>query len=196
MQIYTRTGDQGTTRLIGGQSVYKDDARIQAYGTIDELNSMVGLYAAQFSLWPELEQEFLTIQHLLFDCGNDFATPNEKYPYRMTQESITWLEHRIDHYSQQCSEIEYFILPGGTALSGALHVLRSVTRRSERDCVTYIHHGQFNPYALKFLNRLSDYFFATARYANQLAHVDDIPYTKGGKVFHPALTKEQLPSKS
>lgn len=192
MQIYTRTGDHGTTRLIGGKSVHKDDARIHAYGSIDELNSMLGLYMAQFPGWESLNIELQNIQQLLFDCGNDFATPDEIYPYRITQKRIDWLEERIDTYSQQCSEIDTFILPGGCPLAGALHVLRAVTRRCERDCVTFSHQEPFNPLALKFLNRLSDYFFATARYANADAKIADIAYVRSGKVFHN-INKDQLP---
>ena len=193
MQIYTRTGDHGTTRLIGGKSVHKDDARIHAYGSIDELNSMVGLYAGQFQLWPNLQSELQEIQQLLFDCGNDFATPDEIYPYRMQQESIDWLEDRIDYYSQQTPNIESFILPGGDPLAGAMHVLRSVARRCERECVTFSRQAPFNPLALKFLNRVSDYFFAAARYANVQAGVADIAYVRSGKVFHNDVSKDKLP---
>lgn len=193
MQIYTRSGDKGTTKLIGGEEVRKDNVRVEAYGTIDELNSVVGLTSSFAVDWPELKPELQQIQQFLFDCGNDFATPEGKYPYRVTEEAVLWLESLIDIYAEQAPEVESFILPGGTALASQLHLARTVTRRAERTCVTFVNEEAHNPYALKFLNRLSDYFFAVARVANAKFDVADVLYERSGKVFHPEITKYDIP---
>ena len=194
MQIYTRTGDNGTTRIIGGQSVYKDDARIHAYGSIDELNSLIGITRSHNLEWLDLNPELLQIQQFLFDCGNDFATPGNKYPYRINSQAITWLEERIDDYADQTPDIEEFIIPGGSKLSSYLHYARTVTRRVERDCVAFIRQDNiYNQDALKFINRLSDYLFAAARLANYRQDINDITYQRSGKVFHTDLTKDRIP---
>jgi len=208
MQIYTRTGDQGTTKLIGGFEVPKDDPRIQAYGTIDELNSLVGYIASLPELAANFKDELIQIQHYLFDCGNDLATPTFKeigkisprtrnasdplYPYVVKKEDIEWLEARIDSYSNIPPEIDYFILPGGTPESAQLHLARSVARRAEREIVAFQNQGQVNPFALKFINRLSDYFFALARVVNSQAGKEDIRYERSKKVFHNDLTKDDI----
>lgn len=193
MQIYTRVGDKGKTKLIGGQEVRKDNIRVKAYGSIDELNSVVGLTRSFAGEWPELQAELQLIQQLLFDCGNDFATPDGIYPYRLNEEDIKWLEARIDVHAVQAPEVTSFILPGGTQLASYLHLARTVTRRVERDCVTYINEEPYNAFALKFINRLSDYFFAVARVANAKFGVNDILYERSGAVFHPEITKNDIP---
>lgn len=193
MQIYTRTGDQGTTRIIGGQSLHKDDPRIQAYGSIDEINSLLGLIRSQNQNWPELNRDLLKIQDMLFDCGNDFATAlPEKYPYKVKQTAVDWLEEKIDTMSQATPEIEYFIIPGGSSLASWLHYGRTVCRRAERDCVSFIRsQANYNPPALKFINRLSDYLFAAGRLANHRQGQADIEYQGAGKVFHQ-IDKKRL----
>ena len=195
MQIYTRTGDHGTTRIIGGQSLFKDDIRMHALGGLDELNSLVGICLCQQDTWDTLQTDLYTIQHYLFDCGNDVATPANKQAYKLEQSAVKWLEDRIDSYASLPPETEYFILPGGSALASHLHYLRTVTRRVERDCVHFARHNDTNPIVLKFINRLSDYCFAAARLANYRLQVVDIPYTATGKVFHPELNKNHLPDK-
>lgn len=195
MQLYTRTGDQGTTRIIGGKSVHKNSAQVEAYGTVDELNSILGLLAAHGDLWPELQTEIMEIQQYLFDCGNDLATPeaSERYPFRLTSDHVSWLESRIDEYSDIPPAIESFILPGGSSLAALIHFARTVTRRAERCTVSLQHVQTINPASLKFLNRLSDYFFALARLANHRAGVEDVLYERSGKVFHNDLTRDRIP---
>lgn len=195
MQIYTRTGDQGTTRIIGGKSVHKNSAKVEAYGTVDELNSILGMLAAHGDLWPELQAEIMEIQQYLFDCGNDLATPedSERYPFRLTSDHVTWLESRIDEYSNIPPAVESFILPGGSSLAALIHFARTVTRRAERCTVTLKQNQTINPASLKFLNRLSDYFFALARLANHRLGKTDVIYERSGKVFHTNLTKDRIP---
>ncbi|MGY4105188.1 cob(I)yrinic acid a,c-diamide adenosyltransferase [Ignavigranum ruoffiae] len=194
MQIYTRTGDQGTTRIIGGQSLYKDDAQIQVMGSLDELNSYVGLIQSQNKDWPTLNQELLQIQHYIFDAGSDFAQAKTSSDYRLAKQVIAWLEDIIDDYSQNTPELTKFVLPGGSPLAASLHYARSLTRRAERDCVSFIRQQAHYPQdAYKFINRLSDYFFAAARLANYKQAYTEIHYERGGDVFHPELKKTHLP---
>ena len=195
MQIYTRTGDHGTTRIIGGRSVYKNSAQVEAYGTVDELNSLLGMLASHPDCWSELQAEIMGIQQLLFDCGNDLATPEHsaKYDYRLSGDHVTWLESRIDEYSPIPPAIESFILPGGSSLAALIHFARTVTRRAERCIVSLQQEQSINTACLKFVNRLSDYFFALARLANHHAGVEDVLYERSGKVFHNDLTKDRIP---
>lgn len=207
MQIYTRVGDKGQTKINGNYTVYKDSARVEAYGTVDELNSFVGLAASSKEAWPELTRELQQIQQFLFDCGNDLATSNtDKYPYRMDLEPTKWLEGIIDVYAAEPKPLESFILPGGTRLASDLHVCRTVTRRTERAVVSFHQYlenskkaesydtgrqeAEANPHVLMFINRLSDYFFAIARVANHRADVEDVLYDRSGKVFHLDVKKE------
>lgn len=207
MQIYTRVGDKGQTKINGNYTVYKDSNRVEAYGTVDELNSFVGLAASSSEAWPELVEELQQIQQFLFDCGNDLATSNtNKYPYRMDIEPTKWLEGVIDDYATEPKPLESFILPGGTRLASDLHVCRTVTRRAERVVVSFHQYldrsketgtydtdrqeADANPHVLMFINRLSDYFFAVARVANHRADVEDVLYDRSGKVFHLDVKKE------
>ena len=207
MQIYTRVGDKGQTKINGNYTVDKDSARVEAYGTIDELNSFVGRAASSEGAWPTLKEELQQIQQFLFDCGNDLATSNtKKYPYRMSVEPTQWLESVIDGYADEPEPLESFILPGGTPLASDLHVCRTVTRRAERSIVAFNHYlevsqeteayetqrkeSEANPYVQMFVNRLSDYFFAVARVANHRADTKDVLYERSGKVFHLDVKKE------
>lgn len=207
MQIYTRVGDKGQTKINGNYTVAKDSARVEAYGTVDELNSFVGLAASSEEAWPELKDELQQIQQFLFDCGNDLATSNtKKYPYRMTIESTKWLENLIDVYAEEPKPLESFILPGGSRLASNLHVCRTVTRRVERSIVAFNRYlevsqetdnyetkrkeAEANPFVQMFINRLSDYFFAIARVANHRLSVADVLYERSGKVFHLDVKKE------
>ena len=207
MQLYTRVGDNGQTKINGNYTVNKDSVRVEAYGTVDELNSFAGLAASSEEAWPGLREELQQIQQFLFDCGNDLATSNtNKYPYRMDSEPTKWLEQLIDGYANEPKPLESFILPGGTRLASELHVCRTITRRTERDIVAFNRYleastekedfetkrkeSEPNPYVQMFINRLSDYFFAVARVANHRAEVEDILYDRSGKVFHLDVTKE------
>lgn len=194
MQIYTRTGDQGTTRIIGGQSLYKDDVRIQAIGSLDELNSYLGLLQSQNTTWPALNSELNQIQHYLFDAGYDFALPDNSLDYRISKSIVAWIEERIDDYDRQLAPITKFILPGGCPLAASLHYTRSLTRRTERDCVSFIRQqSTYSIYAYKFINRLSDYFFVLARLANHRQEHVEVYYERSDQVFHPELKKDRLP---
>lgn len=187
VNLYTRTGDAGQTSIIGGR-VDKDDARIEAYGTIDELNSFVGqavsLMDTNSGIFADMKEELLQIQHELFDCGSDlaYARLNEDR-YKVGAELAERLETWIDRLEQNNPPLEKFILPGGTSLAAILHVCRTVCRRAERRAVTLRHQHEVNPEVLTYLNRLSDYFFAAARTANARMHVQDIEYVRSAKVF-------------
>lgn len=185
MKLYTRTGDTGKTSIIGGR-VDKDDLRIEAYGTIDELNSYVGLAAAYGDpvLFGDLRDQLQQIQHELFDCGADlaYATENENR-YKVQGELSSQLEVWMDQYEQETPPIEKFILPGGTELAAALHVCRTVCRRAERIVVSLFRTKQGNAEVLIYLNRLSDYFFAASRMANHRQGQEDVEYIRSANVF-------------
>ncbi|MFD2671303.1 cob(I)yrinic acid a,c-diamide adenosyltransferase [Marinicrinis sediminis] len=184
MKIYTRTGDEGQTHIIGGR-VAKNDARVEAYGTIDELNSFVGLVISQLdekviSMKPQL----IDIQHELFDCGADLAAvkPGPK-GYKVHAEMTQQLEQWIDAYEAENTPITRFILPGGTAVSAGLHVCRTICRRAERSVVALAAEKEINTEVRAYLNRLSDLFFAMARAANLRAGEEDVSYVRSAEVF-------------
>lgn len=188
MRIYTRTGDKGKTRIIGNDVLYKSADRISAYGTIDELNSLVGLVIANLSVkTKEFKNELEEIQQLLFDCGTDLAvSPTDKkhdFIFLESNQATQKLEKKIDEYMKKSPETKKFILPGGSITASYLHMARTVTRRAERLIVKLMLSEPINEEVLKFINRLSDYFFAAARYANVLEGVDDIQYRNSKPVF-------------
>jgi cob(I)alamin adenosyltransferase len=192
MRIYTRTGDKGKTSIIGGR-VDKDDTRVEAYGTVDEVNCFVGQAISELN--PELFQDVLEdlekIQHELFDCGGDLANVTEKRELKLHQESIDYLEKKIDEYIEEAPELERFILPGGTKPSASIHIARTVTRRAERLVVKLVKADPKTPdLALMYLNRLSDYFFALARVINFRLNVSDVEYVRSAKVFRDGKRKE------
>jgi len=185
MKIYTRTGDQGQTSVIGGR-VYKDDERVEAYGTIDELNSFVGqaVSLAEGEKFDDLREDLLQVQQELFDCGSDLAYVKiDESKYKVTSELWERLEQWVDRYEQENPELERFILPGGSQLAAVLHVCRTVCRRAERHVVTLSHKTEINEDVLKYINRLSDFFFTVARTANARPAVPDIEYLRSRKVF-------------
>lgn len=190
MKIYTRHGDKGKTQIIGSAMVDKDDTRVEAYGTVDELNSWIGYTAANLNqATANLQSELEEIQQLLFDVGRDLATPatDQKHDYVFTtaiaDQQTKWLEDRIDAYVAATPTIDRFILPGGSPQAAALHVARTITRRAERCIVALQGQAAINPNTLVFINRLSDYFFAAARYANVQNGETDIFYRNGNPVF-------------
>ena len=185
MTIYTRTGDRGKTSFIGGR-VDKDHVRVQAYGTIDEVNSFVGLAAAELDekQFSEIVKELEKIQHELFDCGSDLANITENVQYKLKQETIEFLEKRIDAYVEEAPELTKFILPGGVKAAAYLHVARTVARRAEREVVTLMKNEEnVPPLVLTYLNRLSDYFFALARVINYRSGKKDVEYERSAVVF-------------
>jgi cob(I)alamin adenosyltransferase len=179
MKIYTKTGDDGTTGLFGGQRVAKYALRITAYGTVDELNSIIGI-ALTLEPTHRLEHPLKHLSSLLFTVGSDLATPLEppaKYHIpRIESTHVEWLEHLIDEFQEELPPLNNFILPGGTPLSAHLHLARTVCRRAERAAVELSHSENIGDVAVRFLNRLSDFLFVAARMANFLEGVDDVPW--------------------
>lgn len=185
MKIYTRTGDAGQTSIIGGR-VDKDDIRVEAYGTVDELNSLLGQAIALMdeARYADLRADMLLVQHELFDCGHDLALVRaEAAHFKLTSESVKQLETWIDKYDAETPDITRFILPGGSPLASSLHVCRTVCRRAERRVVTLAKSAQTNDDVRKYLNRLSDLFFTIARLANVREGVKDIEYVRSAEVF-------------
>lgn len=176
MKIYTKTGDKGQTALYGGTRVSKASARVEAYGTIDELNSFIGLAKSEISD-PEVLAQLKKIQFDLFTLGSESATPTDKLTMAngksrlalmITEREIEELEHWMDHFEAGLEPLQYFILPGGGRSATALHVCRTVCRRAERSLVYLRESEEVRPELLKYLNRLSDYLFVLARYISKL----------------------------
>lgn len=174
MRIYTRTGDRGETHLFGGERVPKDHPRVEAYGSVDELNSVLGLVRAR--LEPgELETLIARIQHTLFSIGAELATARTEDPKlaahlpRVGPERVEELERWIDRLDADLEPLRAFILPGGTEVASLLHVARSVARRAERRVITLARTEPLNPEILRYLNRLSDLLFVAARWMNRRA---------------------------
>ncbi|MBP2242410.1 cob(I)alamin adenosyltransferase [Cytobacillus eiseniae] len=192
MKIYTRTGDKGKTSIIGGR-VDKDDIRVEAYGTVDEANCFVGQAMAQLD--PAIFQDVLAdlekIQHELFDCGGDLANVTKNRQLKLTMEAVEYLEKRIDVFTEEAPKIERFILPGGTPASASIHIARTVTRRAERLIVSLVKADpEVSETSLKYINRLSDYFFALARVINFRMNQKDVEYIRSAKVFREGKRKE------
>lgn len=168
MKIYTKKGDSGNTSLFGGSRVSKSSARIEAYGTVDELNSVIGL-AASYSLSPEGTVWTKRIQEYLFVLGADLATPpsSKTRINRIQEDDVTSLENGIDELEEELEPLKNFILPGGDQPGATLHVARTVCRRAERAAVSCSESEEISETSLKFLNRLSDFLFVLARYENK-----------------------------
>lgn len=171
MKIYTRTGDEGETSLFAGGRVSKGHVRLHCYGTVDELNAVLGLALAA-GLTGELSQAVQRVQSELFIVGADLATPLEaeaKWIARTSSEMTAALEREIDSWEVALSPLKNFILPGGTLGAAFIHQARTVCRRAERWLVMLQETDSVNPEALRFLNRLSDWLFVAAREANRQA---------------------------
>jgi cob(I)alamin adenosyltransferase len=171
VKIYTRTGDAGETSLFGGARVRKDDARIESYGTIDELNSFLGVARAT---WPDspLDPQLHAVQSDLFDLGAHLAAPDTGRFAGPAPARIAALEQSIDAMESELAPLKTFVLPGGSLAAANLHVARTVCRRAERLVVTL--GGE--EAAVMYLNRLSDYLFVAARFANLRHGIDDVPW--------------------
>jgi cob(I)alamin adenosyltransferase len=183
MKIYTKTGDAGETGLFGGSRVPKDDARVEAYGTVDELNCVLGLARAALPASSTLDPLLARLQSELFDLGSELATPPARLETRLgaripltTDERVTAIEAEIDRLEEPLPPLKNFILPGGTSAAAALHVARAVCRRAERCVVALARTETVRPEALRYLNRLSDLLFVLARYANQQGGVADVTW--------------------
>jgi cob(I)alamin adenosyltransferase len=179
MKIYTKTGDDGTTGLFGAGRVLKNSLRIEAYGTVDELNSIIGVLASQ----PNAEyfrELLIDIQKSLFVLGADLATPLEsKTTYnvpRIEETDVKKFESMIDMEETHLPPLEKFILPGGAAIASYFQLARTVCRRAERRIVSLSQSETIGTFDVQFLNRLSDLFFVLARRANQLAVIKDIEW--------------------
>ena len=168
-RIYTKTGDQGTTGLGGGQRVAKDSVRVETYGTVDELNSQIGTALAT-GLCERLTTELAQIQNELFDLGSDLATPavsQARHPVPTVEpRHIEKLEHLIDELNDVVGPLTNFLLPGGSPGAAQLHLARTVCRRAERAATTLARDEQIGATVLPYLNRLSDALFVMARYEN------------------------------
>lgn len=171
-KIYTKTGDDGTTALGSGERRQKHDLRIEAYGTVDETNSIVGIVRLHASKeMPVLDELLGRIQNDLFDLGADLATPDTGEdlgyePLRITDSQVSALEDAIDQLNVELTPLKSFVLPGGTPLATYLHQARTVSRRAERLVAALSQKEKVNKQALQYLNRLSDLFFVASRYAN------------------------------
>lgn len=176
LKIYTKVGDKGTTSLIGGTKVLKSDLRIEAYGTVDELNSYIGL--CNDLLKDERSKKILKeIQDRLFTIGSSLACDPEKEPKMkipdLKDEDVSILEKEIDTMNEVLPEMKSFILPGGHVTISHIHVARCICRRAERCCVRLNEESTGDLLILKYLNRLSDYLFVLARYVSYLLHVGE-----------------------
>lgn len=168
-QIVTKTGDKGSTQLGDGTRVSKDDARVDAYGTVDELNSCIGILICHIND-DELKEVFTRIQHHCFDLGSELSVPG----YSAINESqVQFLEQQIGFYNQQLTPLKEFILPGGSSAAAFAHQARTVCRRAERRLVSLQGQADINAQALIYLNRLSDWLFVAARVCNVHASVMD-----------------------
>jgi cob(I)alamin adenosyltransferase len=174
-KIYTRTGDDGTSGLVDGSRLPKDDALFAAMGDVDELNSLIGVAILALGDQRKMARQLYVIQNDLFDLGADLATPagagNDPFApgemaLRIIAEQVARLEVEIDAMNMSLSPLTSFILPGGSAAAAHLHVARSVARRAERSAVAVAGARALNPSALSYLNRLSDWLFVAARAAN------------------------------
>jgi cob(I)alamin adenosyltransferase len=183
-RIYTKRGDQGETSLAGGQRVPKDSLRIESYGTVDELNSVMGLVAMscvekagedpRVGLLAAIVRR---VQHELFNLGSILATkPEDVHPKqaRVTSVEIEQLEREIDAMNEDLPPLRSFVLPGGTRLNAELHVARTVCRRAERLVVSLSREEQIPPESIQYLNRLSDALFVWSRWANFILHVPEV----------------------
>jgi cob(I)alamin adenosyltransferase len=180
MKIYTKTGDSGETGLFGGERVSKNALRIEAYGTIDELNAFIGLAIIEVSD-NSVKDLLQKIQYWLFSIGADLATPdNEKTKklnvFRTPEEYYVYIEEEIDKYESKLDELRNFILPGGTKGAALLHICRTITRRAERMVVALNSTVKIGNNIIIFLNRLSDLFFVLARFDNAVTGTPDIEW--------------------
>ena len=177
MKIYTKTGDKGDTGLFGGERVSKSTSRLNAYGTIDELNSFIGLAITEIKC-DDIKNILIDLQNKLFIIGSDLATPetekNKKLKITRTPDSyILEIEKDIDNYESQLDALKNFILPGGSKGAALLHICRTISRRAEREVVALKNVEQIGQNIVIFLNRLSDLFFVLSRFENKYSNIPD-----------------------
>ncbi|MCD4679624.1 MAG: cob(I)yrinic acid a,c-diamide adenosyltransferase [Bacteroidales bacterium] len=178
MKIYTKAGDKGKTSLIGGARVLKSNLRVEAYGTIDELNSYIGLIRDQ-QISPELREKLINIQRKLFTAESLVAhDPKAKQPVlpQLKEDDVKFLEKEIDVMNESLSELSNFILPGGHTIVSYCHIARTITRRAERALIRLSETEPVNELVMKYLNRLSDYLFVLARKFSKDLEVEETPW--------------------
>lgn len=183
MKIYTRTGDQGETALFGGQRVSKDHDRIEAYGTLDELNAVLGVVRAELAGEGDpgnIDPVLGKVQHQLFDLGAELAAPSPEQQGTdlLNDAHVADLEACIDEYESALEPLRQFILPGGSRSAAQLHVARCVCRRAERLIVALGHHEAVRATPVQYVNRLADLLFVLARAANHACGMPDVPWKK------------------
>jgi cob(I)alamin adenosyltransferase len=188
-RVYTRRGDSGQTSLAGGQRVAKNDLRIEAYGTVDELNSFIGLARESARELPELDGVLRRVQHELFNLGSILATlPEDVHPKqaRITAAETAQLEREIDRMNEELPGLRSFVMPGGSRLNAELHICRTVCRRAERAAVALAATAEVDEAIVKYLNRLSDALFVWSRWASHRMGVAET-------LWEPNQAASQLP---
>jgi cob(I)alamin adenosyltransferase len=180
--IYTKTGDKGTTSLIGGTRVSKDDIRLEAYGTFDELSAFVavlgdseGVDAHEIEVFDRIQNNLLVLESCLA-LESQSSAEISKYIPRLTEDDVTFMEHEIDAINAQLEPLKYLIIPGGNILASKAHVCRTVCRRAERNLVRMGGEYEVDDVLRRFVNRLSDYFFVLSRYFMKKANVAEKPW--------------------
>lgn len=182
LKIYTKTGDKGQTSLLGGKKVPKSHLRIESYGNVDELNSFIGLLKDHHDVEARIKNQFYWIQEHLFSIGSVLATESDYSGFELPKVSeveIRQLEVWIDKASDELPELKNFILPGGHEVVSLCHVCRTVCRRAERSIIALAEVDQVEGDIIRFMNRLSDYFFIMARKLAQLLDVPETPWSPG-----------------
>ncbi len=210
-KVYTRTGDTGSTRLVGGKKVAKDAARIEAYGTIDELNSVLGLarvfnddLKGKLPASKQLDDIFRRLQNELFDLGSELATPPDfsyEGMFRIGDPEVKALERIIDTCQEDLEPLNSFILPGGGKVGGFLHQARTVCRRVERDILRLSREEEVGPWPLKYVNRLSDLLFVLSRWVSKKLGEPEYLWERGlrgsrKKASKPSKGKEAAKKRS
>jgi cob(I)alamin adenosyltransferase len=174
-KIYTRTGDDGSTGLGDGSRTQKDSLRVEAFGTVDELNSFIGLLLSH-SLPTEISEFLSGIQHDLFDLGGEISIPGRE---ALTADYVTRIEVALDNYNAELTPLKEFILPGGSQTAALCHIIRTVCRRAERRLISLKQEQSVSTQAICYLNRLSDFFFVLARYLNLEQGKSDVLWQPG-----------------
>ncbi|HEX5457547.1 MAG TPA: cob(I)yrinic acid a,c-diamide adenosyltransferase [Candidatus Nitrosotalea sp.] len=178
MKIYTKTGDDGTTGLIGNKRVKKSNPRIASYGMVDEINASIGIILS-FKIGKDIRDLLTKIQNDLFVVGADLANPNlENKSNRITSEMTSYLEKEIDRLEKKLSPITYFILPGGDLVASQVHLARAICRRAETNIVHLSEVDKVNNHCLIYINRLSDLLFVVARTINKRKKISDVAWKK------------------
>lgn len=180
--VYTLTGDKGTTSLVGGARVKKNDIRLETYGTVDELNSWIGMLISKNGVPEETKTYLITVQSRLFDIGAYLATPApeglEPRIQGVSETDITDMEMNIDEIDATLPKLNCFVLPSGCEEAAAAHLCRTITRRTERRVIALAETTYIDPIVIKYLNRLSDYFFVLARFLNIQCGEKEISWQK------------------